>query len=67
MREDFPFFWICGKRREFRFESDQKRLRKIGKEKEFCEIIRFMLEKNIKLEQECIGETHAVRQTVDHC
>lgn len=48
-------------------ESDQKRLRKIGKEKEFCEIIRFMLEKNIKLEQECIGETHAVRQTVDHC
>lgn len=35
-------------------ESDQKRLRKIGKEKEFCEIIGFMLEKNIKLEQECI-------------
>jgi len=35
-------------------ESDRKRLEKIGKEKEFCEIIGFMLEENIKLEQECI-------------
>ena len=35
-------------------ESDRKRLEKIGREKEFCEIIGFMLEKNIKLEQECI-------------
>lgn len=35
-------------------ESDRKRLGKIGKEKEFCEIIEFMLKENIKLEQECI-------------
>lgn len=35
-------------------ESDRKRLEKIGKEKEFCGIISFMLEENIKLEQECI-------------
>ena len=35
-------------------ESDRKRLEKIGKDKEFCEIIGFMLEENIKLEQECI-------------
>ncbi len=35
-------------------ESDRKRLEKIGKEKEFREVIGFMLEENIKLEQECI-------------
>ena len=35
-------------------ESDRKRLEKIGKEKEFSEVIEFMLEENIKLEQECI-------------
>ena len=35
-------------------ESDRKRLEKIEKEKEFCEVIGFMLEENIKLEQECI-------------
>ena len=35
-------------------ESDRRRLEKLGKEKEFCEVIRFMLEENIKLEQECI-------------
>lgn len=35
-------------------ETDQKRLEKIGEEKEFCEVIGFMLEENIKLEQECI-------------
>lgn len=35
-------------------ESDRKRLEKIGKEKEFCEVIGFMLKENIKLEQECI-------------
>ncbi|MDE7222194.1 MAG: DUF2220 domain-containing protein [Acetatifactor sp.] len=35
-------------------ESDRKRLEKIGKEEEFYEIISFMLEENIKLEQECI-------------
>lgn len=35
-------------------ESDRKRLEKLGKEKEFCEVITFMLEENIKLEQECI-------------
>lgn len=35
-------------------ESDRKRLEKIGKEKEFSEIIGFMLEENVKLEQECI-------------
>lgn len=35
-------------------ETDRKRLEKIGEEKEFCEVIGFMLEENIKLEQECI-------------
>lgn len=35
-------------------ESDRKRLEKMGKEEEFCEIIGFMLKENIKLEQECI-------------
>ena len=35
-------------------ESDRNRLEKIGKEKEFSEVIEFMLEENIKLEQECI-------------
>lgn len=35
-------------------ETDKKRLEKLEAEKEFNEIIRFMLEKNIKLEQECI-------------
>lgn len=35
-------------------ESDRKRLEKLGKEKEFYEIIGFMLKENIKLEQECI-------------
>ncbi len=35
-------------------ESDRKRLKKIGKEKEFCEVIEFMLKENVKLEQECI-------------
>ena len=35
-------------------ESDRKRLEKIGKEKEFRDVIGFMLEENIKLEQECI-------------
>lgn len=35
-------------------KSDRKRLEKIGKEKEFCEVIEFMLKENIKLEQECI-------------
>lgn len=35
-------------------ESDRKRLEKIREEKEFCEVIGFMLEENIKLEQECI-------------
>ena len=35
-------------------ETDRKRLEKIGEEKEFCEVIEFMLKENIKLEQECI-------------
>lgn len=35
-------------------ESDRKRLEKIAEEKEFREVIEFMLEENIKLEQECI-------------
>lgn len=35
-------------------ETDRKRLKKIGEEKEFCEVIGFMLKENIKLEQECI-------------
>ena len=35
-------------------ETDRKRLEKIGEEKEFCEVIGFMLEENIKLEQESI-------------
>lgn len=35
-------------------EQDRKRLEKIGEEKEFCEVIGFMLKENIKLEQECI-------------
>lgn len=35
-------------------ESDRKRLEKLGREKEFCEIIGFMLKENVKLEQECI-------------
>lgn len=35
--------------------TDRKRLEKIcKKEEEFCEVIGFMLEENIKLEQECI-------------
>lgn len=34
--------------------ADKERLEKIGKEKEFCEVIGFMLKENIKLEQECI-------------
>ena len=37
-------------------ETDKKRLEKLGEEKEFSEVIRYMLEKNIKLEQECIIE-----------
>ena len=35
-------------------ETDRKRLEQISKEEEFREIIGFMLEENIKLEQECI-------------
>ena len=35
-------------------ETDRKRLAQISKEEEFREIIGFMLEENIKLEQECI-------------
>ena len=35
-------------------ESDRNRLEKIRIEKEFSEVIDFMLEENIKLEQECI-------------
>lgn len=35
-------------------ESDRKRLEKMRKEEEFCDVIEFMLEENIKLEQECI-------------
>ncbi len=35
-------------------ETDRKRLEQISKEKEFREIIGFMLQENIKLEQECI-------------
>lgn len=35
-------------------ESDRKRLEKLCQEEEFCEVIRFMLEEDIKLEQECI-------------
>lgn len=35
-------------------ETDRKRLKKIGEEKEFCEVIEFMLKENIKLEQECL-------------
>ena len=37
-------------------ETDKKRLEKLEEEKEFSEVIRYMLEKNIKLEQECIIE-----------
>lgn len=35
-------------------ETDRKRLEQISKEEEFREIIGFMLQENIKLEQECI-------------
>lgn len=35
-------------------ESDRKRLEKLCGEEEFYEVIHFMLEENIKLEQECI-------------
>ena len=35
-------------------ETDRKKLEKIGEEKEFHEVIEFMLTENIKLEQECI-------------
>lgn len=35
-------------------ETDRKRLEQICKEEEFREVIGFMLEENIKLEQECI-------------
>lgn len=35
-------------------DIDRKRLEKIGEEKEFSEVISFMLKENIKLEQECI-------------
>ena len=38
-------------------ESDRSRLMKIGSEKEFCEIVAYMLKENIKLEQECIFPT----------
>lgn len=38
-------------------ESDRKRLEKLCKEEEFFEVISFMLEQNIKLEQECIIES----------
>ena len=35
-------------------ESDRKRLENMRNEEEFCEVIGFMLENNVKLEQECI-------------
>lgn len=35
-------------------ESDRKRLERLFSEEEFREVIRYMLEKNVKLEQECV-------------
>ena len=34
-------------------ESDRKRLEKLSSEEEFREITQYMLEENVKLEQEC--------------
>ena len=35
-------------------ESDRKRLERLSSEEEFQEVIQYMLEKNMKLEQECV-------------
>ncbi len=37
-------------------ESDRKRLKKLSSEEEFREITQYMLEENVKLEQECVIE-----------
>ena len=37
-------------------ESDRKRLKKLSSEEEFREITQYMLDENVKLEQECVIE-----------